>query len=124
MLAKAFVANSLGTSVLPLLKRSIAVQKSSTAAPGKRPRAIDHLESFQVVPSALEPKRIVIPDDVVTRGATMLAAISAVADAIPGVQVDGFALFRTQSVGDCAAIWSPERSRISLLSTGQSRREP
>lgn len=115
MLAKAFVDEHLGTSVLPMLERAIAVQEPSTAAPEMRPRASDHLKSLRIEPPALRPGRVVIVDDVVTRGATMLAAISALSDAIPGAQVEGFALFRTQSTEDCTAIWSP-RGRESACS--------
>ena len=124
MLAKALVSEHLGTFVLPLLKRAVAVQKSSTARPGKRPSARVHLNSFRVEPCAVQPERIVITDDVVTRGATMLAAISAVAEAIPGAQVERFALFRTESTGVCSAIWNPARSNVSLLKNGQTRRNP
>ena len=41
------------------------------------------------------PERIVLIDDVVTKGATLLAGASLVRDAFPGVQVDCFALVRT-----------------------------
>ena len=124
MLAKALVSEHLGTSVLPLLERAVAVQKSSTAAPGTRPSARDHLNSFRIEPHAIQPKRIVIIDDVVTRGATMLAAISAVSEAIPGAQVEGFARFRTESTGDCTATWSPVRLKVSLLKNGHTQRKP
>lgn len=70
------------------------------------------------------PDRIVIVDDVVTSGAAMLAAISAVFDAIPDLPAEGFALFRTQSAGKLKAIWSPARSHIRLLGNGWTRRAP
>ena len=124
MVAEALVRESLGAFVLPLLERAVAVQRSSTAAPGKRPRAVAHLRSFQVLPPVDPPNRIVIVDDVVTSGATMLAAISAVFDAIPGLPPLGFALFRTQSRGELTAISSPTRSRISLLRNGWTQRKP
>lgn len=124
MLADALVAERLGAVVLPLLERAVAVQKSSTAAPGKRPRAADHLKSFRVLPHVDPPDRIVIVDDVVTSGATMLGAISAVFDAIPDLPPEGFALFRTQSGGELRAISSPARSHIRLLGNGGTQRIP
>lgn len=124
MLAEALVAEGLGVSVLPLLERAVAVRKSATAAPGKRPGAVDHLNSFRVVPRVDQPSRIVIVDDVVTSAATMLAAISSIVDAIAGLQPEGFALFRTQSSGELEAIWSPARSQIRLHQHGRTLRNP
>ena len=124
MLAEALVGERLGSFVLPMLERTVAVQRSSTTAPGKRPRAVAHLKSFRVLPPVGPPSRIVIVDDVVTSGATMLAAISAVFDAIPGAQPKGFAFFRTQSTGELKAISNPARSHISLLGNGWTRRKP
>ena len=124
MLAEALVGEHLGSFVLPMLERAVAVQRSSTAAPGKRPRAAAHLKSFRILPPVNPPSRIVIVDDVVTSGATMLAAISAVFDAIPVPPPKGFALFRTQSTGEFKAISSPTISHISLLRNGWTRRDP
>lgn len=124
MLAEALVGERLGSIVLPMLERTVAVQRSSTAAPGKRPRVAAHLKSLQVLPPVDPPSRIVIVDDVVTSGATMLAAISAVFDAIRRPPPRGFAFFRTQSKGELKAISSPTLSHISLLRNGWTRRVP
>lgn len=124
MLAEALVAEGLGAVVLPMLQRAVAVQKSATAAPGKRPKASDHLKSFRVLPPVDLPDRIVIVDDVVTSGATMLGAISAVFDVIPDLPPEGFAFFRTQSEGELGSIWSPARSYIRLRPDGKTRRTP
>ena len=124
MLADALVSERLGAAVLPLLERAEGVQRSSTAAPGMRPKAADHLKSFRVFPPVTPPDRIVIVDDVVTSGATMLGAISAVFDAIPDLPPEGFAFFRTQSAGELGSIWSPARSHISLLRNDRTRRSP
>ena len=124
MLAEALVSERLGSLVLPMLERAVAVQRSSTAPAGKRPRAAAHLKSFRVLPPLDPPSRIVIVDDVVTTGATMLAAISAVFDAIRRPPPRGFALFRTLSKGELKAISSPTLSHISLLRNGWTQRDP
>ena len=81
MLADALAAERLGSPVLPLLERAVAVPNSATAAAGMPPKVADHLKSFRVSPRLDPPDPIVV--DVVTSGATMLAAISAVAGLIP-----------------------------------------
>ena len=124
MLAKAMVSKGLGASVLPILKRSLAVQNSATAAPGERPTARTHLDSFQVDTSMVPISPILIVDDVVTSGSTMLAAISAISDAIPGPQPKGFALFRTHPEQDLQSLWSPVCSRIALYSGNRTQRDP
>ena len=124
ILAWALLKNGLGACVIPLLERFQRVPKSSYAPPGMRPTAAIHLESFRAVCPAIPPTRIVVVDDVVTTGATMLAAISEVSKAIPGVPVQGFAFIRTQSWGDLGAICNPKLSRIKLNNDGTTLRRP
>lgn len=124
LLAKALFDHGMGAQVLYLLRRVHSVQKAATALPGQRPRAVDHLASFEVAPTALRPERIAIVDDVVTTGATMLAAISAVSYSLPGASVRGFAFIRTQSQGALARIRRPKLSEIDLRANGLTRRAP
>ena len=124
LLAKALVDHGMGARILYLLRRARRVQRAATAPPGQRPKAADHLASFEIAPTALDPERVAIVDDVVTTGATMLAAISAVSYAVPGASVRGFAFVRTQSQGALARIRSPKLSEIDLRANGLTRRAP
>ena len=124
LLANALVAEGSGAEVLTVLERKYRVQKSAIAEPGKRPRAADHLDSFKVLRPAIQPERIVIVDDVITSGATMLAAISAISDAVPDASVRGFAFIRTQSTEELEAIRRPTLSCVELLPGGLTRRRP
>ena len=123
-LTKALVAQEMGAQILPILERMYRVRKSATAPRGNRPTAADHLESFKVLLPTVQPERIAIVDDVITTGATMLAAISAVSDAVPEARVRGFAFTRTQSWGNPVTIRSPTLSWIDLRSDGRTRRRP
>ena len=124
LLAQALVECDMGECVLAVLHRKRAVPKSAYAAPGQRPTAMDHLGSFRVSAATIQPERIVIVDDVVTSGATMLAAVSAVSDMFPAAAVRGFAFFRTQSRGKISKFLSPVESTIRLRSNGRTQRRP
>lgn len=97
-LAKALVKEGLGSATWPGLRRVHAVRKSATAAPSDRPTVKLHYESFVIERPQIEPERIVLVDDVITKGRTLLAAASRVHDAFPYTQIRAFALVRTMGL--------------------------
>jgi adenine/guanine phosphoribosyltransferase-like PRPP-binding protein len=50
---------------------------------------------MRITPTLAAPLRIVLVDDVVTKGATLLAAASLIHAAFPDTRVEAFALVRT-----------------------------
>jgi len=92
------VRRHLGREVYPCLKRIEAVPKSAFAQPGSRPDARKHLRSIEMLPSLAPPPVITIVDDVVTKGATLLAAASHISSAFPGAVVRAFAVVRTMGL--------------------------
>jgi hypothetical protein len=94
-LSVALVNAGLGGRAWTGLHRVSPVQKSATAPPGNRPTVPLHYESFVVERPAISPERIVLIDDVITKGRTLLAAASRVQEAFPCAQVRAFALVRT-----------------------------
>ena len=97
-LSVALVGAGLGGAAWSGLRRVRAVPKSATAAPGERPTVSLHYESFIVERPSISPKRIVLIDDVVTKGRTLLAAASRVHEAFPSAQLRAFALVRTMGL--------------------------
>jgi predicted amidophosphoribosyltransferase len=97
-LAVALVNEGLGAAAWTGLRRVRAVRKSATAAPGERPTVNLHYESFVIERPTTPPERIVLIDDVVTKGRTLLAAASRVHEAFPCAQIRAFALVRTQGL--------------------------
>ena len=79
------------------LKRKIAVEKSAYSSPENRPKAKKHFETISFIPQIKQPKKIVLVDDIITRGATMLGCASILKQKFPDVTIIGFAAIRTIS---------------------------
>jgi hypothetical protein len=97
-LSVALVNAGLGRVAWSGLRRIRPVPKSATAARGGRPTVSLHYESFVVERPPALPDRIVLIDDVVTKGRTLLAAASRVREAFPCAQIQAFALVRTMGL--------------------------
>jgi phosphoribosylpyrophosphate synthetase len=97
LLAQAMQRLGMAREVSPLLKRISEVPKSAFQKAENRPTAQKHFDSMRADILNPAPTRIVLIDDVVTRGTTLLAAASRIAEAYPGVQVRAFACVRTMS---------------------------
>ena len=85
----------LGGHVWTGLRRAITVRKSATAPTAARPSVRAHYQSFAVDVPALPIQRVVLIDDVITRGRTALAAAARLRTGLPGVDIRAFALIRT-----------------------------
>jgi adenine/guanine phosphoribosyltransferase-like PRPP-binding protein len=78
------------------------------------------------VTSVLErPRKITLVDDVVTKGATLLAAASLLAQAFPEAEIQAFALIRTMGlVPEVERIVDPVVGRIFRTPSGGADRRP
>jgi len=95
-LAIALTGVGLAGAVLVCLQRRFAVRKSATAFSGERPTVREHYDSFVATDrSPHQPRRILLVDDVVTKGRTLLAAAARLHEAFPDADVRAFALVRT-----------------------------
>lgn len=121
----------LAAAVHPALRRRQAVRKSAFAPAGERPSVLEHYESFAIEPEALGgretaqgPLRLVLVDDVVTRGRTLLAAAMRLREAFPAAEVRAFALLRTLMRGEpLRQILDPCEGEVRWLH-GDARRWP
>ncbi len=91
-LAQALVLAGLGSKSWPGLHRVSAVRKSATAAHGARPTVALHYHSFGIEQPSFRADSLVLIDDVITKGRTLLAAASRVREAFPDAQIRAFAL--------------------------------
>jgi len=94
-LADALVHAGLGTMAWRGLHRICRVRKSATAAPGARPTVALHYESFLMERPRITAPSVVLIDDVITKGRTLLAAAARLREAFPETEIRAFALLRT-----------------------------
>lgn len=111
-IAEELVRQGLGGDVVPVISRAIAVAKS--AGNPDRPPLAEHLASLAVQKSFRPPSRLLLVDDVVTSGTTLMACMQRLADAFPGVPIAAFVLARVQSQGEPAHVFEPIVEEISL----------
>jgi hypothetical protein len=78
------------------LRRRYAVTKSATAPSTRRPTVRQHFDSFAAMPVANPIHRLVLIDDVITKGRTLLAAAARLRLELPLSDIRGFALIRTE----------------------------
>lgn len=123
ILCEALVRGGLGFEVLPCLVRTEAVRKSAYAGVGERPTPRRHYDTIRVELELLvRPARITVVDDIITKGATLLAAASRVGEAFPSADVRVFALVRTMGlVQDIEHILTPCRGRITYDGVSANR---
>ena len=124
-LAKALVKVGLGKDVRSCLERTTAVAKSSRVNSEVRPKVIDHYNSMKVQKILVEPKEILVIDDIVTRGSTLLGSVNRLVDAFPNTKIRGFALMRTVSdPNQFERITDPRVGKITLRDDGWPLRRP
>lgn len=97
-LALALLKEGLGHGIWLGLRRVRAVRKSATAVPGSRPTVAHHFDSFAVEPAPSLMQQLLLIDDVVTKGRTLLAAAARLREAFPNAQIRAFALLRTMGM--------------------------
>jgi len=124
-IATALVKAGIGNEVASCLIRAKPVPKSALCTPSERPIAAQHYESMSVQKSLSKPNEILLVDDVVTRGATLLGAANRLADAFPQSHIRAFAAMRTISnPNQFKKVYDPCIGTIDLTEYGDSFRTP
>ncbi len=125
LLAQALVRHGLGHSCEPCLARSEPVEKAATSPASSRPTAARHYETLDVHALLFQPGEIVLVDDVITRGATLLGAASRLQEMFPRARIRAFAAMRAiSSPEDFEALLHPCVGTVSLSGDGSTWRRP
>ncbi len=106
------------------LRRCAAVRKSATAPSRARPSVSEHYESFLVMQPPEMVRRVVLIDDVITKGRTLLAAAARIQSAFPSVDVRAFALIRTKGFRQRVVCEVEPCEGVVRWAGGDARREP
>jgi hypothetical protein len=123
-LADALVREGVGSMAWRGLQRIWAVRKSATSAPGARPSVARHYESFWMERPPMTPESVVLIDDVVTKGRTLLAAATRLQEAFPAAEIRAFALLRTMGfIPGVERLLDPCKGEIRWKA-GDARRNP
>jgi len=120
-IATALVEAGLGKEVVPCLVRVKSVSKAALSPPQERPTAAEHYGSMSVQKRLSQPGEIVLVDDIVTRGATLLGAANRLADVFPQTRIRAFAAIRTISNPDeFSKVYDPCTGTITLRALGDT----
>lgn len=123
-LAEALLQQGLGRDAWSGLKRVRKVQKSSTAPWLARPSVAVHYDSFSIDALPCAAENLVLVDDVVTKGRTLLAAAVRLHEAFPAANIRAFALLRTKGLDpEVQRLLEPCRGLIYWMG-GDARRNP
>ncbi|MEM3671092.1 MAG: phosphoribosyltransferase [Thermoprotei archaeon] len=95
-LAQAMERKGLGRRI-QILERNSNLRRSSISSPENRPLPKEHFDSLKVIRRLDDLSEIVLIDDIITRGHTMLGAAWKILDVFPNAKVCGFAAMRTIS---------------------------
>lgn len=120
LLTSAMMKHGINTNINSDLRRHTPVQKSAYAGPGKRTRAERHYKTVSFKADlTLSPSTIILVDDVITQGSTLLGCASCIQDCFPNAEIIGFALVRTIS-NPSDFVKMADSTRGTITRTGQN----
>ena len=126
-IANSFVRSGLGDRSARLLSRTRAIAKAATSLSSGRPRptAIEHIQTLSVQTELTSAEEIVLIDDVVTTGSTLLGCANKLLESYPSTPIRGFAAMRAVSNPlDFKHTLDPVVGSITLRSGGHCHRQP
>lgn len=122
VLAAEMARCGLGSKTVECLKRTKNIRKSATSGPGGRPEPSEHYESLGVE-TCMDMDNILLVDDVVTRGSTILGAANIMKERFPNAQIKGFAAVNTVFNHEFTRMIDPKAGYIRFAPDGKVRKQ-
>lgn len=117
--------HGFGHDIQTLLRRTKAVQKSSTSPADGRPLVPIHIDSIEAERPLFPPQKITIVDDVITKGVTSFACAEIIKSICPSAKIRIFAMIRTQGLlENIEMITDPSTGIITGYPSGKTHRVP
>jgi hypothetical protein len=124
-LARELVRVGFGDRVVPLLERTEPLPKAATSVSTERPSALDNYRTLKVNRGLETPTRLMLIDDVVTAGATLIGSANRLAESFPEVPICGFTAARTvHDPEDFRQTIDPVIGVVVFYPSGRTHREP
>jgi len=125
LLSKGLVAAGFGRRVAPLLERTEPIPKAARSLSTDRPTALKNYQTLAARKDLDTPSELVLIDDVVTAGATLLGSANRLAEAYPDIAIRGFAAARTLTdPSRFHKTVDPVVGTITLRLNGRTQRDP
>ena len=124
-IAKELLKQGLARDVRRLLVRRRSVPRAHEQLADNRPKFDQLVDSLEWLGDlGMELQRIILVDDVVTRGTTFLSAQAVIHKTHPWLDVVGFAAVRTMSFEVVTEPLAPATGSVTLAQSGWGNREP
>jgi predicted amidophosphoribosyltransferase len=99
---------SLGKTVKEAVKRVEPIIPTHFRNKGERPKIKEHIETSEIHEElTIFESKIILVDDVITKGTTFLAYASMLKERYPLIEIKAFALTRTRGFGDIEQLIEP-----------------
>ncbi len=111
----------------PCLEREKPVKKAAFSKPEERPKVVDHVNSLKVNSRLVTEKmeRIVLIDDVITSGATLVGCALRLKEKFPNIPIFCFAEVRTlNNPSEFKKFEDPCLGKITYYPSGKTHRDP
>lgn len=124
-IATAMQKRGLGREVSACLVRKYSLPKAATSTGANRPTVAQQYDSQEVQKLIAEPESILLVDDVVTTGATLIGSANRLAEVYPKARIAAFVALRTVTLSeDFNGIYEPVFGEITLYPSRKTHRDP
>jgi len=124
-LADALLAAGFGSRAEVMLRRTVALDPSHRSGSGQRASLARHIETIGAAEVLEPPMSIILVDDVITTGATILGAASVLQHCFPDATIRGFAAVGTLSyTRTLDTMIRPTIDTVRAFQSGKTFRNP